>query len=83
MLVSGRSRSMQSKPNAAADERDPRHHVRNIEGRFQDLIDHLRQDMQKIDEPRAKALFETSAEVLGGLKKAFADYDSKNEPAWR
>jgi hypothetical protein len=74
---------MQPKQNAAADERDPRHHVRKIEGRFQELIDHLRQDVQKIDDPRAKALFETSAEVLGGLKKAFHDYDSRNEPAWR
>ena len=74
---------MQNKQNAAADERNPRHHVHKIEGRFQELIDHLREDVQKIDEPRAKALFETSAEVLGGLKKAFHDYDSKNEPAWR
>jgi hypothetical protein len=74
---------MQPKQNAAADERDPRHHVHKIEGRFQELIDHLREDVRKIDEPRAKALFETSAEVLGGLKKAFHDYDSKNEPAWR
>lgn len=74
---------MQTKPNAALDERDPRHHVRNVENRFQELIDHLREDVEKIDEPRAEALFETSAEVLGGLKKAFHDYDSKNEPAWR
>lgn len=73
---------MQTKQNAAADERDPRRHVRNVEGRFQELIDHLREDVQKIDEPRARA-FETSAEVLGGLKKAFHDYESKNEPAWR
>jgi hypothetical protein len=48
-----------------------------------ELIDHLSEDVQKIDEPRAKALFETSAEVLGGLKKAFHDYESKSEPAWR
>lgn len=48
-----------------------------VENRFQELIDHLR------EEPRAKALFETSAEVLGGLEKAFHDYESKNEPAWR
>jgi hypothetical protein len=74
---------MPTKQNASADERDPCRHVRHVEGRFQELIDHLREDVQKIDEPRAKALFETSAEVLGGLKKAFHDYESKNEPAWR
>ncbi len=26
---------------------------------------------------------ETEAEVLGGLKKAFGDYEKKNEPAWK
>lgn len=74
---------MQAKPSSQTNERDPQHHVRNVEGRYQDLIDHLREDVEKIDEPRAKALFETSAEVLGGLRKAFHDYQSKNEPAWR
>jgi hypothetical protein len=28
-------------------------------------------------------MFETSAEVLGGLVKAFSDYEQKNESAWR
>jgi len=28
-------------------------------------------------------MFETAAEVLGGLKKAFGDYEKKNEPAWK
>jgi hypothetical protein len=28
-------------------------------------------------------MFETAAEVLGGLAKAFEDYEKKNEPAWR
>jgi hypothetical protein len=30
-----------------------------------------------------KAMFETSAEVLGGLRKAFHDYEQKNEAAWQ
>ena len=74
---------MQNRSSATAERSDPRHHVQKIAGQFQDLIDHLRQDIEKIDDPRAKALFETSAEVIGGLKKAFADYDKKNEAAWR
>ena len=37
----------------------------------------------KVDEPQLKAMFETSAEVLGGLIKAFHDYEQKNESAWR
>jgi hypothetical protein len=28
-------------------------------------------------------MFETAAEVLGGLSKAFSDYERKNEAAWR
>lgn len=28
-------------------------------------------------------MFETSAEVLGGLLKAFSDYEKKTEAAWR
>ncbi len=74
---------MQPKQGSPAEHHDPHHHVRKVARHFQALIDHLRQDIEKIDEPRCKAMFETSAEVLGGLRKAFADYEKKNEPAWR
>jgi hypothetical protein len=47
------------------------------------LIDHLRKDIGKVTEPKAQALFETSAEVLTGLVKAFDDYGKKSEGAWR
>jgi hypothetical protein len=46
-------------------------------------VTHLREDIQKVDEPQLKAMFETSAEVLSGLVKAFGDYEKKNEAAWR
>ncbi len=36
-----------------------------------------------MDEAQLKAMFETSAEVLSGLIKAFDDYEKKNEAAWR
>ena len=48
-----------------AADRHPRHHTQNMQKAFQDLQDHLRQDIEKIDEPQLKAMFETSAEVLG------------------
>lgn len=67
----------------AQDERDPRYHTRKLQREMQDLIDHLRADVEKVAEPQAKAMFETSAEVLGGLVKAFADYERKDEAAWR
>ena len=68
---------------ASVAERDPRHHTRKMTKALQELKDHLRQDIDKVDEPQLKAMFETSAEVLGGLQKAFQDYEQKNESAWR
>lgn len=64
-------------------EADPRYHTQIIQTELQTLIDHLRQGIQKVDEPRAQALFETSAEVLTGLKTAYAHYEQKSEAAWR
>ncbi|MDA9436446.1 hypothetical protein [Bradyrhizobium sp. CCBAU 51627] len=68
---------------ASAADRDPRHHTQKMQKAFQDIRNHLREDVQKVDEPQLKAMFETSAEVLGGLEKAFRDYEQKNEKAWR
>jgi hypothetical protein len=68
---------------ASAAERDPRHHTQRMQTRLQETIDHLRADIEKVDEPQLAAMFETAAEVLGGLKKAFSDYERKNESAWR
>jgi hypothetical protein len=54
-----------------------------MKARLQETVTHLREDIQKVDEPQLKAMFETSAEVLSGLIKAFSDYEKKNEAAWR
>lgn len=35
------------------------------------------------DDPKAQALFETTAEVLQGLCKAYDDYAQRREQAWR
>jgi hypothetical protein len=68
---------------ASAADRDPRHHTQKMQKMLQDIRNHLREDIRKVDEPQLKAMFETSAEVLGGLEKAFKDYEQKNEKAWR
>ena len=62
---------------------NPKEHTARIKKQFEELMDHLRRDVEKVDEPQAKALFETSAEVIGGLHKAFSDYEKKNEAAWK
>lgn len=64
-------------------EYHPCHHTRKVMDRLSDLMDHLRRDVEKVDDPRAQALFETAAEVLGGLHNAFADYEKGDEAAWR
>lgn len=68
---------------ASAADRDPRHHTQKMQKALQDIRNHLREDIQKVDEPQLKGMFETSVEVLGGLEKAFKDYEKKNESAWR
>lgn len=39
------------------------------------LQDQLREDVHNADDPRAQALFETTAEVVGGLANAFVHYE--------
>ncbi len=68
---------------ASTTDHDPRRHTQKMQRRLKETIDHLREDIEKVDEPQLKAMFETSAEVLGGLVKAFHDYEQKNESAWR
>ena len=63
--------------------RNPLEHTANIKEEFIKLSEHLREDVDKVDDPKAKALFEVSAEVIDGLQKAFNDFEKKNESAWK
>ena len=62
-----------------AEENDPRHHVEKMKARLKEIIDQLRADADKVDDPQFKAMFETSAEAPGGLIKAFNDFEARNE----
>lgn len=62
---------------------NPRVHAGNIQQMLTDLIDHLREDIDRVAEPKAQALFETSAEVLIGLRTAFEHYKKGSEKAMR
>ena len=68
---------------ASSSDKDPKHHTQKMKQRLRETVTHLRQDIEKVDEPQLAAMFETSAEVLTGLVKAFDDYEKKNEAAWR
>lgn len=63
-------------------ESSPGYHIEKMSGELEKVIAHLREDIDKVDEPQFKAMFETSAEILGGIVKAFQDYQAKNESAW-
>jgi hypothetical protein len=63
--------------------REPNHHVKHVEGKLTELVDHLRADVTRVSEPKAQALFETAAEVLIGLRTAFSHYESGSESAMR
>ncbi|HET7035170.1 MAG TPA: hypothetical protein VFI42_05750 [Thermomicrobiaceae bacterium] len=61
---------------------NPQVHAEHIRGMLNDTIRHIRADEQRVNDVQAKALFETTAEVLGGLVKAYDDYEQRR-PAWR
>jgi len=64
-------------------ESDPRYHTENIKRMLDDVSQHARDDVKKVQDARAKALFETTAEVLNGLRTAYDHYEQGTEPAWR
>lgn len=64
-------------------EGHPRYHTNRVKQELQELASHMREDIQKVDDAQFKAMFETSAEVIGGLVKAIEDYEKKNEAAWQ
>jgi hypothetical protein len=47
------------------------------------LRDEMRSTIGKVDDVQAKAMLETGAEVLGGLRQAFVDYATGTEEAWQ
>lgn len=47
------------------------------------LRDDVRVTIGLVDDPQLKAVLETGAEVLGGLRQSFVDYGKGSEEAWR
>jgi hypothetical protein len=67
---------------AELDPSDPRAHTALMEKRFKETVSELRNAVKTLQDPRARALFETAAEVIGGLETAFHHYDKRDELAW-
>ena len=61
----------------------PFYHTQTLKPQRRQLIGYLGKDAGRVTEPKAQAPFETSAEVLTGLVKVFADYEQTGEQTWR
>ncbi len=72
-----------SGPQQTFTERDPRHHTTKIKGMLDKTARHCGEDIPKITEPKAQALFETTAEVLKGFITAYHHYEKAEEPGRR
>jgi hypothetical protein len=62
---------------------DTMHHVRKLREMLTEVSDHARQDVNKVSDPKAQALFETTAEVLTGLSRAYEHFEQSRAPAWK
>lgn len=65
---------------ASAADRDPRHHTQKMQKALEKLKDHLRDDITKVDELQLRAMFETSAEVLGASPRPFGITNRRMRP---
>lgn len=65
------------------DEQGPHYHTRNLKWMLDETALQARKDVTMVSDPKAQALFETAAEVLKGLAKAFEDFERKREQAWK
>ncbi|MEO8287957.1 MAG: hypothetical protein ABI670_16130 [Chloroflexota bacterium] len=57
--------------------------ITNTSQTLDKLIEQIRDNIDQVQEPKAQALFETTAEVLIGLRKAYTDYQGGSEKAWQ
>jgi hypothetical protein len=60
-------------------EDNPRYHVVKVRGMLNAVMRHCREDIEKVAEPKAQTLFETTAEVLNGLINAYSRYEVELE----
>ena len=61
----------------------PQEHAQHIAHMLLDAQRECRADSERVNDPKAQALFETVAEVLGGTMKALNDYSNRTERVWQ
>ena len=65
-----------------ADRATAKTSAARLRNSMEDLVSQLRSEINRVTDPRAQALFETSAEALRGLITAFEHYDEGRETAF-
>ncbi len=60
-------------------EDNPRYHVVKVRGMLNAVMRHCREGIDKVAEPKAHALFETTADLLDGLINAYSRYERELE----
>jgi hypothetical protein len=66
-----------------ADRTTAKTSAARLRNSMEDLVSQMRSEVTRVTDPRAQALFETAAEALRGLIKAFEDFDEGRETAFR
>lgn len=61
---------------------DPKESAQNIAMLIYQLKVRCQNECEKLHDPKAQALLETTADVLEALEKAFSDYQSENIGGW-
>jgi hypothetical protein len=60
-------------------EGDPRYYTAQVKNLLEEAIKQLREDVPKVHEPKAKALLDTTTEVLKGLVAAYDHYEGRTQ----
>lgn len=60
----------------------PQEHAQHIAQVLGQAQQESRSNVERVNDPQARALFVTIAEVIGGAMKALQDYQQGNENAW-
>jgi hypothetical protein len=66
-------------PESEQNSSSPVVHSSHIRRLLSELIAHLNADLKRVDDLRFQALLEVSAEMLKGVRAAFAHYDELRE----
>lgn len=66
-------------PDAEENSSSPLVHCTHIRRQLGELIEHFNADQEKVKDVRFQALLEVSAEMLHGIRSAFAQYEESLE----